>query len=63
MTEKLLTVKELADILDVNTESIYREIKRPECKIPFHKRGASYRFILSDVLNATKGNDEKEINN
>ncbi len=57
MPEKLLTVKELAEILGVNTETIYREIKKTDCSIPYKRIGSSYRFVLADVLRATEANN------
>lgn len=60
MNEKLLTVKELANVLNVNTETIYRDVKSEKGKIPFHKIGNRYKFLLSDVLAATKTEKERK---
>ncbi len=54
MPEKLLSVKELAEVLGVHPETIYREVKAVNCNLPFKKIGKSYRFALSEVLSETK---------
>ncbi len=57
MTEQVLTIKELAGALNVTEQHLYRELRKPDCKIPVIMIGKSKRFLLSDVLKATKEND------
>jgi excisionase family DNA binding protein len=45
---KLLTVKELAQELQISSYSIYEKTRRGE--IPCHRLGKSLRFDLNDVL-------------
>lgn len=54
MTEKVLTIKQLAEALQVTEQHLYRELREPDCKIPVIMIGNSKRFLLSDVLAATK---------
>ena len=58
MTENVLTIKQLAEALQVTEQHLYRELKQPGCKIPVSMIGSSKRFLLSEVLKATKENDK-----
>lgn len=47
---KLLTVKELSEIIDIHPQTVYQLIYRK--KIPFiKKRGIGYRFRMEDIEN------------
>lgn len=58
-TEQLsyLTASQLAEALKVSVRTIKRRVS--ERRIPFHRIGHSVRFDLSEVLEATKTNENK----
>ena len=58
--QQLLTVKQLAEFLQVNEQSI-RKWARDE-KIPFYKAGCDYRFIKEEVLATIKESNSERIN-
>lgn len=47
----ILTVDQLADLLDLNPETIRRHCHAG--RLPHHRVGVQYRFVLSEVLAAT----------
>lgn len=54
MNEKVLTIEELAQALQVSTRTLSDDLKREDCKIPYFVVGKSKRFLLSSVLMAFK---------
>lgn len=50
--EKLLNAQELAVALGLSQETIYRRTR--EGSIPYHEIGGAYRFLLSEIIAATK---------
>lgn len=63
MSEKRLNTEELAKALGVNKMTIYRDLKRDDCAIPYNRIGRNNYFLLSEVLQATKVTpvDKKEV--
>ena len=49
LTEKLLTVKELAEMLAISNKTIYNYVARN--KIPYFKIESNVRFKPSDIAN------------
>ena len=48
----MLSVKQLAEELGVCERTVRRMVKDGE--IPYHKIGSSYRFVLEEVIDATR---------
>ena len=57
---KVLTVKEVQELLGISASSTYRLLKNPDC--PTMKIGGSYRIIENDLLDFLKNNNKKERN-
>lgn len=56
--EEVIDVKQLAKALKVTEQHLYRELRRTDCEIPHHTIGKAKRFLLSEVLEATKNKKE-----
>ena len=50
--EKLLTATDLASALGLSQETIYRRVR--DGSIPYHEIGGAYRFLLSEIILATR---------
>lgn len=57
---KILTVKQVQELLGLSQSSTYRLLKSPDC--PTLKIGGSYRIIEDDLMNFLKQNNKKERN-
>lgn len=57
---KILTVKQVQELLGLSKSSTYRLLKSPDC--PTLKIGGSYRIIEDDLFNFLKQNNKKERN-
>ena len=57
---KILTVKQVQELLGLSQSSTYRLLKNPNC--PTLKIGGSYRIIEDDLFNFLKQNNKKERN-
>lgn len=57
---KVLTVKEVQELLGISTSSTYRLLKNPDC--PTMKIGGSYRIIEDDLFNFLKQSNKKQRN-
>ena len=49
MQDRWLSVKEIAEYLDVRTESVYRWLSSPIKKMPGHKVGRHWKFKKEEI--------------
>ena len=52
LEDKILTIEDVAEILNISQISVYRAIKRES--LPMKKRGGKLRIMQSDLINWIK---------
>lgn len=57
-TERWLSVEEIAKHLGISKETVYRWVERS--RIPAHKVGKQWRFLVSEVNEWVKSGDAKD---
>jgi len=52
MPDEFLNVDDVADLFEVHPETIRRQARTG--KLPYHRIGGQYRFVLAEILAATE---------